>query len=468
MHRLRTGSVAVVSALALLAGGLSPAHAAARSHASTIGSIGAGDPYFPRQGNGGYNVSHYQLYLRYTPSGQKLKGVATISAKATKSLTRFDLDLRRTLRVSGVWVNGVKATATQPAKKVQELVITPKAELVSGRAFVVRVSYAGIGKPIHDPDGSLDGWIPTNDGAFVAGEPQGAPTWYPVNDTPRDKATYRVSINVPKGLKAIGNGALKRRITHGSRTTWTWKITKPISSYLVTASVGKYHLTRGKTADGVPYLIAVDPSQRAASKKVLAKLPSIVDFFSSKYGAYPFAQTGAIVDNATNVGYALEVATRPLFDRAPDVLTLAHELAHEWYGDTVTLQRWRDIWLNEGFAEFSSWLWDEHSGGETAAQHLDDLLSTPSNDELWNPPPANPRRSDQIFSDSVYERGAGALEALRQKVGDTTFFKIMRGWVSLHRYGNAKVGQFTAYAAQVAHTNLTKFFHIWLYRSGKP
>jgi aminopeptidase N len=410
-------------------------------------------------------VSHYGLFIRYTPTGHRLSGVARIQARATQKLTRFELDLRRSLTATAVTVNGRAAAFGQPGPAGQRLVITPARELRNGHRFTVVVRYSGVGKPVHDPDGSLDGWIPTSDGAFVANEPQGAPTWFPVNDTPRDKATYRVSINVPRGLQAIGNGALLSHVTTASRTTWTWRIRRPIPSYLVTATVGHYRITRGHTGRGIPYLIAVDPSQQAKAAPVLAKLPRIVDYFSAKYGRYPFGQTGAIVDYAPRVGYALETATRPIFDRAPDELTLAHELAHQWFGDDVTLKRWRDIWLNEGFAEFSSWLWDEHRGGMTAAAHLRDLLAHASD---WNPPPANPGDAADIFDGSVYDRGAGALQALREKLGSHTFFRIMRGWIAAHRYGNATVPQFISFAERVSHRDLGRFFYRWLYRPGKP
>jgi aminopeptidase N len=244
---------------------------------------------------------------------------------------------------------------------------------------------------------------------------------------------------------------------------------RPVPSYLVTATIGKFDVRRGTTASGIPYFIAVDPAERAGADPVLRKLPAIVDYFSRVYGKYPFGSTGAIVDHARFVGYALETATRPLFDRAPDALTLAHELAHQWYGDDVTLRRWRDIWLNEGFAEFSSWLWDEHSGRMSAHQHLRRLLAIPASESFeWVPPPANPGNAESIFSSSVYDRGAGALQALREKIGDATFFRIMRGWLRAHAYGNARVGQFTAYAEQVAHRNLDHFFYEWLYKNGKP
>jgi aminopeptidase N len=347
-------------------------------------------------------------------------------------------------------------------------VITPRSPIRKGQTFDVYVAYSGTPHAVHDPDGSLDGFIRTTDGAFVAAEPQGAPSWFAVNDTPDDKATYRVWMQVPRGFAAIGNGRLIAKKWAGKRTWWEWRITKPISSYLVTATIGKFRIKRGRTPGGVPYLDAVDPREKSAWK-VLRKLPKIVDYFSRVYGKYPLGQAGAIVDHAPRVGYALETATRPLFDRAPDVATLSHELAHQWYGDTVTLHHWRDIWLNEGFAEFSSWLYTEHTGGPSAAHRLRELMREPASaDYIWNPPPGNPGQAKHIFSNSVYQRGAATLQALREKLGNRTFFRIMRGWLRAHRYGNARVGQFTAFAARVAHRNLHKFFEKWLYHHGKP
>ncbi|SHG47114.1 Peptidase family M1 [Jatrophihabitans endophyticus] len=464
---MRTNRVLTVAAAALTALSLAPA-ALAAPHRPTPGAAGGGDPYFPRQGNGGYDVSSYRLAIGYTPSSKRLTGHARITARATQSLSRFDLDLRRTLTVSSVRVDGRRAAFSQPAAQVQELVVTPRHALRAGHRFSVEVRYAGTATPTTDPDGSLDGFIPTSDGAFVASEPQGSPTWFPVNDTPRDKARYAVSVTVPKGLTAVSNGRFVAHRTHGAATTWSWRLDRPVSSYLVTATLGKFDVTRGRTPAGVPYFVAVDPTQAAKANPVLAKLPSIVDWLARTYGRYPFGETGAIVDDAPNVGYALETATRPVFDRAPSVGTLAHELAHQWYGDTVTLRQWRDIWLNEGFAEFSTWLYTEHTGGKTTAQQLADLEALPADDDVWSPPPGNPGSGADIFAGSVYDRGAATLAALRAEVGDHVFFRIMRGWLRQHYYGNAAVGQFTAYAGRVAHTDLTAFFQTWLYHDGKP
>ncbi|MDQ1667011.1 MAG: hypothetical protein QOH75_3042 [Actinomycetota bacterium] len=463
-------SVLLITAAATVLSGLTAAAATASSASSASpGATGGGDPYFPRQGNGGYNVAHYDLRIAYTPSSHHLAGVATIRARATQALSRFDLDLRRNLHVRSVTVNGAKASFRQPKSLVQELVITPRHALRNGRSFTVRVTYAGTAKHINDPDGSADGFIVTKDGAFVASEPQGSPTWFPVNDKPADKATYAVTVTVPKGLTAVSNGAYLGKHTVGGLTTWRWRLDRRVSSYLVTATIGKFAVRQGRTPGGVPYFIAVDPTVKKQADPVLKKLPAIVDFYSRQFGKYPFGQAGAIVDNAPFVGYALETATRPVFDRAPSIETLSHELAHQWFGDDVTLRRWRHIWLNEGFAEWASWRWDGHRGATTTAQHLKNLLAIPaSNKSEWLPPPAHPGDAAGIFSGSVYDRGAGTLETLRQAVGGATFLKILRGWVRNHAYSTGTVAEFRAYAQKVAHRDLSHLFYEWLDKNGKP
>jgi aminopeptidase N len=456
---------AVITCLGLLVP-TSPALAGTRDRPSP-GAPGAGDPYFPAQGNGGYDVASYRLAIDYRPATHRLDGRATVAARATQALSRFDLDLRPWMRVRAVSVDGRRASFDQPAGS-QELVITPSRPLWRGHRFEVAIRYGGTAQPVTDPDGALDGWVPTSDGAFVASEPQGSPSWYPCNDTPTDKATFAVSITVPDGVTAVSNGRFRGVHRAAGLSTWRWRLDRPIPTYLVTATLGRFEVSRGRTPAGVPYLNAVDPTQAEEAAPVLAQLPAMVDFFTDTYGPYPFDSAGAIVDSAPEVGYALETATRPVFDSPPDEATLSHELAHQWYGDDVTLQRWRDIWLNEGFAEFSSWLWAERPGGPSAAVRLKELLAEPADSGDFDPPPANPGGADMIFSGSVYERGAGALQGLREEVGDRTFFRIMRGWLRVHAYGNATVPQFVHFAEKVSHRDLTHFFDVWLYQEGKP
>ena len=277
---------------------------------------------------------------------------------------------------------------------------------------------------VTDPDGSIEGWVPTDDGAISVGEPQGSPGWFPCNDNPQDKATYDFAVTVPAGLTAMANGVLVSSTTSGDTTTWTWHEADPMATYLATVDVGVFDLTIS-TVDGIPSYVAVDP--QLAKGQVLSKLPDIVRFYSSIYGPYPFTAVGAIVDSAKNLGYSLETQTKPLFPYVPNEATLAHELSHMWFGDSATLGRWPDMWLHEGFATWSEWIWSEYTGRKSAAQYFKQLYSTSAKDlAFWNPPPGDPGTPELLFNGTIYYRGAMTLEALREKIGDDeTFFRIM-------------------------------------------
>jgi hypothetical protein len=216
------------------------------------GSPGAGDPFFPSAGNGGYDVKHYSLELDYDQPANRLEGHAKVFARATQGLYRFNLDLRDFLVVSRVSVNGRRASFTHAG---QELSITPRHKLKRGSRFAVEIDYAGVPEPIVDPDESIEGWVVPEedpDGAFVVNEPQGAPGWFPVNDTPRDKATYDFRITVPEGHTALANGRLVYTRTHGGRTTWRWYEDSPLASYLTTATNGPFETRFGRLPGGLP------------------------------------------------------------------------------------------------------------------------------------------------------------------------------------------------------------------------
>lgn len=428
------------------------------------GAAGVGDPYFPKSGNGGYDVQHYDLELGYAPRRFRLDAVATITATATHGLSRFNLDYRGP-KLRALTVDGQPAATSRAG---QELIVTPPAPIAAGQQFEVVVSYAGQVGPLTDGDGSISGWIPTGDGAFVAGEPRGAPTWFPCNDHPTDKATYETTITVPAGRTALANGILTNQTTSAGRTTFTWREDNPMATYLATATSGRFGLEQASVGD-IPSYIAVDPREAKQSRRALAKLPQILAFLESSFGDYPFASTGAIVDHAPFVGYALETQTLPLFGSAPDEPILVHELAHQWFGDSLTPARWEDIWLNEGFATWSEWLWSDHKGAETLERTFKDLYEVPArNREFWGPPPGAPGGPRHLFDASVYVRGAMTLEALREKIGDSSFLLILRRWTAEHRYGNVSTPEFIALAEQESGQQLDAFFRVWLYQRDKP
>jgi aminopeptidase N len=449
---------AALSSVVLLLGFASLASAAP----FTPGSPGVGDPFFPNAGNGGYDVSNYNLALSYEPSSNTLGGTAVITATATQNLSRFDLDLRG-FTISRLLVNGAAASFTRDGQ--QELVITPPAGLVAGNRFTVTVDYSGVPPVVTDPDQSIEGWIPTDDGAFVVNEPQGSPGWYPVNDTPRDKATFDFAITVPAGLTVMANGVLVSSTNAGGKTTWVWKETDPMAPYLSTATLGKFDLTTS-SVDGTPSYVAVDP--QLSKGQVLSKLPDAVRFYTSIYGPYPFNAVGAIVDSAKFVGYSLETQTKPNFPAMPDEATLVHELSHMWFGDSLTLQQWPEIWLHEGFATWSEWIWSEHEGNKSAQKYFDNFYQRGALDTFWNTPPLGLPGPERLFSGVVYLRGGMTLQALRVKIGDFDFFRLLRTWATQNRYGNVTTPQFEALAEQISGQDLDHFFDVWLREPGKP
>jgi aminopeptidase N len=463
---------AVSTAAAVLAISATPAAAA-----FTPGAPGGGDPFYPQAGNGGYDVTSYSVKLDYEPGSKQLAGDVTISARATQDLSSFNLDLRG-YKISTLTVN---ATAASFARKGQELTVTPASGLRKGRDFTVRVLYAGRAKYILDPDDAKDGWIPTNDGAFVVNEPQGAPTWFPVNDSLRDFATFDFTVTVPKGRTAMSNGTLVSKTDRGDKTTWHWRESKPMVPYLTTVTNGFFELRTRTLPNGLPEYNAVDPQTREFGEKTptpelawsrLAVQPEAVNFLSNLYGPYPFESVGAIVDWAPNVFYALESQTKPNYDVLPDELTIVHELAHQWFGDALVLERWPDMWLNEGFATWSEWIWTERHGGQTAQQRFDELYATPEDSEagqdLWFPAPNALPDASQLFGTPVYDRGGMTLQALRRKVGEATFLRILRAWYGENRYANVTTQEFIATAERVSGRQLDRLFDVWLFQEGRP
>ncbi|WP_213007604.1 M1 family metallopeptidase [Paractinoplanes toevensis] len=640
------------------------------------GAPGAGDPYFPLDGNGGYDVRHYDLAVGYDPVSGVLTGHATVDAVATGDLSTFDLDLTG-LMVSRVTVDGAVAGWRRDGG---ELVITPAVAPVRRAAFTVVVDYSGVPSPIDDPEIGTSGFVRTDDGFVIAGEPHGAATWYPVNDHPSDKATYAFHVTVPNGLTAIANGTLTRKTAAtGGRTTWHYAETAPMASYLATVSAGKYDV-RSYTVNGVHYTDAVDPELNApeyrprtgtrllysqggvpayrrlshvvdvpagggslsfwanlntadsaylfveahtvgaddwttlpdrdgfmrdwggsmcdgtlpflahyltreadgtcspagttgnwhgdssfnygpgdenefvfdladyAGKQIelsityaakppgpgkdtterlgvflddvtvstgpgttsfeddgdtmdgwtvaddngwksvtvdqvpgagyvitraLSRQPAIMTFLTRNFGPYPFTEAGAVVDKAP-IGFALETQTRPTY--SPDffayeeqaVSVVVHEMAHQWFGDAVSLQRWRDIWLNEGFATYAQWLWQEQNGGASAQHNFDgNYADLDADSPFWAKPLDDPG-ADSVTEFPVYLRGAMALQVLRNRVGDRTFFRILKTWTATYNGGNATSADFQATAEHVAGRKLDDIFRAWVFTAGKP
>ena len=460
-RRILGGLVAIVSVL-----GVALPTTAATAASSDIGSAGLGDRFFPNAGNGGYDVEHYDLDLAYDAATGGISGTTSIYAHATQRLSQFNLDFRG-FDISKLTVNGKKATFTRDG---QELVIKPAAALRRGADMHIDVTYSGVPQTVIDPDGAVDGWIPTDDGAIVVSEPQGSPSWFPVNDYPTDKATYDIAMTVPSDISAISNGRLAEKDVDGDHTTWRWEANQLMASYLVTMAIGPFVITEDTTTNGLPVINAIDARLVDGSAPALARLNEIIDWNSTLYGRYPFDSVGVIADYAPNVGFALETQTRPVFTDVVDESTLVHEIAHQWVGNSVSLATWPEIWMNEGFAQYSERLWAEREGTQTTAAWFDEIYTTPADNELWSPAPGPDSLPgpESLVARPVYDRGAMTLQQLRVKVGDDAFFKILKRWTTRNRDANITTKQFINFAERVSGKKLDKLFKTWLDKDGKP
>ena len=432
--------------------------------AQAVAAKPAGEPFFPRAGNEGYDALHYEVRLTYKPKGGRIKASTQIEAVATEPLRSFSFDFL------GPKVEEVKI-GTQPVgfrRRPGKLVVTPVVEIAKGESFTTMVRYSGLPPKVTDPDGSEEGWFRTDDGVIAVGEPQGTAAWIPCDNVPTDKATFGFQITLPDGLKAVANGRRRRSVNRGSDVQMSWVERAPMSTYLAVLNIGRGRIVQGR-AGGIPTWTLIDPRLERGSLGPLAALPEVIRFETGAFGAYPFDSAGSLVDFAPSLGYALESQSRPIYAYVPDVTTIIHETAHQWFGDSVGLERWPQIWLNEGFATWAQWYYAERHGGRSAQAIFQRLDRVPASDErFWNPPPARLGGAKDLFDPTTYVRGAMALQALREKIGTKPMLHLLRRWTTEHRHGSATIGQFTDLAEEVSGRNLEPLFRRWLYQRGKP
>ena len=477
---LRPATATVVAAACALALGAPLAVAddsGQKSGRFTAGAPGVGDVYYPLAGNGGYDVDHYDITGSYDPGTDVWSATTRISATATADLYQFDLDLVG-MDIASIEVNGKPAGWSRTET---ELVLVPQHKVKSGEPIDIVATYSGVPHEFVLPAGDGEmrtGFMATDDGVTVAGEPDVAAGWFPVNDHPRDKASYRFHVTVPEGLGVVANGFLRSTTTAAGRSTFDWDAPDPMASYLVTIDIGEWDVREWTTSSGLAVYDAVDPDLVAdpvlgpAIDASLARQGEVVDTLAEAFGPYPFSTVGAIVDDQDDLRFALETQTRPVYPKyawpGPGDFYVAHELAHQWYGDDVALEQWQDIWLNEGFATYAQWLWGEHEGYFTPQDaFVSSYNDIPADDPFWSfvvgEPPA-----DNLFGDPVYLRGAMTLQALRLEVGDAAFFDIIQTWASSRSGGTGTTAQFIALAEQVSGRQLDDLFDAWLFTGSKP
>src|SRR4051812_43645347 len=472
-------------AAALLCGLLAPASARAFDRPSP-GAPGIGDRLYPTLGNGGYDVQHYDLDLRYATDAptQGIDGTVTIVAVASQSLSRFDLDFAGD-SVGAVSVDGLPARFTPDG---DELVITPRLPLLKGLPFVVRVRHFTAHPMLPDPNNLLSApFFYTPDGSATAGQPDTTHVFLPSNDHPRDKASFTIRFDVPAGENAFGNGLLLSKSTSRGRTHYVYLQRQPMATELVQLAVGHYQTIDRGRHDGFPVRDVIAPSLNGLLADKLPTETDHLDWMQDRVGDSPFDIYGSFVVD-TALGFALETQTLSLYDRLwfdgtyggrgiweP---TMVHELAHMWFGDLVAPYSWDDVWLNEGHATWYQWTFAEPRGelAETFAgipdlegsmqfvYSISDIL------RAQDGPVARPLSGEplQLFSAQVYWGGALVLYALRQKIGDAAFQRVERAWVTRYRNGVASTDDFIALASQVSGQNLTAFLRDWVYGIKTP
>jgi aminopeptidase N len=448
---------------------------------------GVPEPYTPEHGAAGYQVSRYELYLDYRVATNRLAGHAAITARTSTELRKIILNLAG-LNVLKLQLDGQRVQRF--TQRGGQLVITPPRPLLAGTDFSLDIRYAGSPRPLQGTWGDV-GWEELSDGVLVAGQPTGAPSWFPCNDHPGQKATFGFTITTDTNYRVICNGLLVSRHAKASRETWVFEQSEPMATYLATVQIGRYDLRpmvfhthppghRAALPDPaerspVPQFLAASPALMAPAQTALSRQGQMMETFESCFGPYPFASYTVVVPN-DELEIPLEAQTLSVF--GPNHLDqgwesqrlVAHELAHQWFGNSLTAATWADIWLHEGFACYAEWLWSEASGEGTATDRAKTAwsgLSIKAQDLIVGDP-----GPDRMFDDRVYKRGALAVHALRLAAGDGLFFDLLRSWTEGNRFGSVTTQGFVEAADQVC-SHVPGFaaeslLHPWLYQTRLP
>ncbi|TQK72671.1 M1 family metallopeptidase [Nocardioides sp. SLBN-35] len=421
------------------------------------------DPYLPGHGDPSYAVRHYDLDLVYVPDGNRLNGTAVLDLVVREQTARLVLDLAH-LRASKVRLDGGRVKKW--TGRDHRLVLQLDRPAAAGASLRLTIVYGGSPKPVIDKYHGDAGWEELEDGVIVAAQPHGAPTWFPCNDRPDDKATYRLTLAAPTGYTVVANGTLVAHQRRASLESWTWVMDRPMATYLATVQIGRYETTehdaRTRTI-GPPDADLVDSFDQQ---------PAMLAFFERVFGPYPFDAYAAVITD-DDLEIPLESQSLSTFGRNfcssdwSQVRLIAHELAHQWYGNAVTLRRWQDIWLHEGFACYAEWLWSEESGGPRTcdgwARHHHERLADLDQDLLLADP-----GPELMFDDRVYKRGALALHALRIAVGDDAFFAVLRDWASSRAGESVTTGDFLDFASAHTGADVAAVLGPWLYDAALP
>lgn len=455
---------------------------------ATVGihaASGVGDPLYPELGNAGYDVQHADVSLRLDTSSGRLAGVTQMEAIATADLDSWSVDMD-TMFPSEVLVDGEPAVWDH---EDGELRIDPENVVAEGATFVTTITYGGLSEPFDSPAATFNmGLQQSEDGFFVLSEPDGTSSWLPVNDHPSDKATYSLRVSVPGPLVVAASGSLVEVVQEEDGfLTYSFEVRQPVAPYLLALGVGNLELSSEDGPAGIEIRNYFDSDIRDSSLSVFGQQSRMIEFLTERFGPYPFDTYGALVLETAELGVALETQTLSTFGSqilglGEDVVV--HELAHQWFGDSVSVATWNDIWINEGFATYAQWLWLEETKGiptrDVRIAQAYELISgrvflsgtdsepVAAAQAYRQFPPAGEPDPDDLFNATVYLRGGLTLHALRLEIGDDAFFEAAKKFQEKFQYGNASTQDFVQVVSDVAGRDMSQFFDAWLYDEAMP
>jgi aminopeptidase N len=419
------------------------------------------DPVYPDFGNPAIDVLHYELDLRWAPSSRTLAGTAKLTIRAARDIDQIRLDFARPLRADKVTVNGKAAKASH---RGHDLIIGAGQRLAKDTRVVVAIQYRGKPKTLPGPSLRKDtkalGFTVRSDASvFSIQEPYGALTWYPVNDHPSDEALYDIALTVPRGWAGVSSGVLRGPSRSGDRLTFNWHAADPIASYLVALGIDKYRKHTATGPRGMRITYWVRPQDQARALPVLRKTPQMLTWLEKRFGRYPFASVGAF---AIPEDTGMETQTMMTLGRDVGPEVLVHELAHQWFGNSVGPRTWREIWLNEGFATYVQFLlYDIEVRGRSQTRMLAGMRQLDGQPRRDHGPPGQYKR-DHFASSNVYIPPALMLHEIRKEIGDKKFFAMMRDWAKQHRNAEVDRRQFTSWLNRYTGRNLTRLVNRWL------
>lgn len=467
MRRFHASAAVLVATFAALplAAVLAACHAAPPTAAAVwpADHWSAGDPYAPELGNRGYEVGHYDLRVALDPARADFGGTATLTLTATApGLAWLALDLAG-LEAGAVQVDGRAAEHIRLGGKLLVRLPAPRA---AGERFTLTVAYGG--RPVAEQSRYVPFFphlgLQRHDGvAFVVSEPDGARNWFPCNDHPTDKATFRIEVAVPPGLAGVANGTLvdtRRAVADAlgpgrSGDVFAWEMRQPMATYLATAVAGAFTRVEGRSPKGVPLRHYVPAALAERFARMNGRIGEALDWMGERYGPYPFGEFGFVVVPGMPGGFesqGMVILGRGL---EGDEGILLHELAHQWFGDWVTPASWRDMWFNEGFAVWvSEHAWtgkpsDGAAGAPPASPHC-----------LGHPP------CRELFGQVTYYKGAAFVAALRAEMGEAAFDRGLRAFLDAFGGRSFTRAEFQQAMEQAAGKPLGKLFAAWLDEKG--